>query len=209
MNRNIFIKLRVLLTLIVISFSSTSFTSKQPQATYLIPDTPEAKEVIKTVERAYDIEAEALYTFDLKKFPTVFINDLRFPVSPGTLKTIRKLTNNPTLESAGWLDYKLAYYSWISNATLHSESVQSKAKAENRALTEEERKSLIDADGRIAPARAEDPIRQQKLKFMSVSMNGDIAKVILNDGPETIELTLVLVDKQWYIAGIKGIAFHP
>jgi hypothetical protein len=209
MNRNIFIKIGVLLALIAIGLASISFTSKQPPSTYYIPDTPEAKEIIKTVERAYDIEAEALYTFDLKKFPTVFINDPRFPVSRGTLNTIRELTNNPSLKSAGWLDYKLAYYSWISGATLHSESIRSKAKAENRALTDEERKSLIDASGRIAPARAEDPVRKQKLKFMSVSINGDIAKVILNDGPTTIELTLVFVDKQWYIAGIKGIAFHP
>ncbi len=164
---------------------------------------------MQTIEKVYDIEAEAAHTFDLSKFPTVFINDPRFPVSRGTLKTIRELTHNPTLESAGWLDYKLAYYSWISSATLHSESVRNKAKAENRALTEEERKSLIDADGRIAPARVEDPIRQQKLKFMSVSINAEIAKVIVNDGPTTIELTLVLVDEQWYVAGLKSIAFHP
>ncbi|MBI5964598.1 MAG: hypothetical protein HY863_14055 [Chloroflexi bacterium] len=67
---------------------------------------------MKTVEKANDVEAEAAYTFDIKKFPTVFINDLRFPVSSGTLETIRELTNNPSLESAGWLDYKAAFYSW-------------------------------------------------------------------------------------------------
>jgi hypothetical protein len=209
MKKKSFFILGILLVLGPLGFSATSLIIKRSELTYNIPNTPEAKEIMKTIEKAYDIEAEAAYTFDLTKFPTVFINDPRFPVSSGTLKTIRKLTNNPTLESAGWLDYKLAYYSWISSATLHSESVQSKAKAKNRALTEEERKSLIDADGRIAPARAEDPIRQQKLKFMSVSIIGDIAKVILNDGPTTIELSVVFVDKQWYIAGIKGIAFHP
>jgi hypothetical protein len=209
MNRNIFIKIGVLLALIAMGFSSISFTSKQPPSTYYISDTPEAKEVMETVEKAYDIQAEAAYTFDLSKFPTVFINDPRFPVSRGTLKTIRELTNNPSLESAGWLDYKLAYYSWTRDAILHSEAVREKAKQENRGLTTEEIQSLIDPQGRTAPARAESPIRKQKLKFMSVSINGDIAKAILNDGPTTIELTLVFVDKQWYIAGIKGIAFHP
>jgi hypothetical protein len=209
MNRNIFIKIGILLALIAMGFSSISFTSKQPPSTYYIPDTPEAKEVMETVEKAYDIQAEAAYTFDLSKFPTVFINDPRFPVGRGTLKTIRELTNNPSLESAGWLDYKLAYYSWTRDAILHSEAVREKAKQENRGLTTEEIQSLIDPQGRTAPARAESPIRKQKLKFMSVSINGDIAKAILNDGPTTIELTLVFVDKQWYIAGIKGIAFHP
>lgn len=209
MNKGLFIKFGTLLALIAISLSSISFISKRPPSTYYIPDTPEAKEVMKTVEKAYDIEADALYTFDLKKFPTVFINDPHYPVSDGTLETIRELTNNPSLESAGWLDYKLAYYSWISSATLHSESVRSKAKAENRELTDDEKKSLVDSKGRIAPARAENPTRKQKLIFLSVDITGDIAKVILNDGPTTIELTLVFVEKNWYIAALKGLAFHP
>jgi hypothetical protein len=209
MNRRFFINLGTLLALIAIGFFSISFTSKQPPSTYRIPDTPEAKEIMKTIERAYDIEAEAAYTFDLSKFPTVFINDSRFPVSRGTLKTIRELTHDPSWESAGWLDYKVAYYSWTMDAILHSEAIKEKAKLENRNLTKEEIQSLIDPQGRTAPARAEGSVRKQKLKFMSVNINGDIAKAILNDGPTTIELTLVFVDKQWYIAGIKGIAFHP
>lgn len=94
------------------SFANSSFSTAQSESTYHIPDTPEVKEVMKTVEKANDVEAEAAYTFDIKKFPTVFINDLRFPVSSGTLETIRELTNNPSLESAGWLDYKAAFYSW-------------------------------------------------------------------------------------------------
>ena len=209
MKKKLVFILGILLVLGAFGFSVTSLIIKRSQLTYYIPDTPEAKEVMKTIEKAYDIQAEAAYTFDLTKFPIVFINDPRFPVSRGTLKTIRELTNNPSLESAGWLDYKLAYYSWIRDAILHSEAVREKAKLENRGLTTEEIQSLIDPQGRTAPARAEDPIRQQQLKFMSVSINGDIAKVILNDGPTTIELTLVSVDKQWYIAGLKGIAFHP
>ena len=209
MKKKLVFILGILLVLGAFGFSVTSLIIKRSQLTYYIPDTPEAKEVMKTIEKAYDIQAEAAYTFDLTKFHIVFINDPRFRVSRGTLKTIRELTNNPSLESAGWLDYKLACYSWIRDAILHSEAVREKAKLENRGLTTEEIQSLIDPQGRTAPARAEDPIRQQQLKFMSVSINGDIAKVILNDGPTTMELTLVFVDKQWYIAGLKGIAFHP
>ena len=37
----------------------------------------------------------------------------------------------------------------------------------------------------------------------------DIATALIDDGPRTVELTLVLVDKEWYIAGIKGISIHP
>jgi hypothetical protein len=209
MSKKLFIILSVLLVLSAVGLSNASLISKQPPSTYNIPDTPEAKEIMRTVEKAYDIEAEAAYTFDLKKFPTVFINDPRFPVDRATLDVVKDMTKNPSLESAGWLDYKIAYFSWRRDATLHSEAVYAKAKEENRELTNDEKKSLIDSKGRSAPARAQDSVRNQPLMFKSVNINDDIATVILDDGPRTVELTIVLVDKQWYIAGIKGISFHP
>jgi hypothetical protein len=209
MKKKMLFILGILLAFSALGFSVTSLIIKRSELTYNIPDTPEAKKVMETIEKAYDIEAEAAYTFDLTKFPIVFINDPRFPVSRGTLKTIRELTNNPSLESAGWLDYKVAYHSWASNAILHSEAVREKAKLENRGLTTEEIQSLIDPQGRTAPARVPSPTRSHALQFISVKVKRDIAKVILDDGPRTIEMTLVLIDEQWYIAGIKGIAFHP
>ena len=164
---------------------------------------------MRTVDKAYDIEAEAAYTFDLKKFPTVFINDPRFPVSPGTLETIRQLTNDPSLESAGWLDYKIAYYSWSSGAIFKGEELKKKAKSENRSLTEEEKQSLTDPQGRTAPARPEGSIRKSPVMFISMDINDDIAIVIVDDGPMTVRLTLVSVDKQWYITAYKGLSVHP
>jgi len=181
----------------------------QSRPDYHIPDTPEAKEVIKAVERAYDVQAEAKFNFDIKKFPDIFINDPRFPVSSATLKTIRELTNNPSVESAGYLDYKVAYYSWLIESTLHAEKVKEKAKQENRPLTAEEKKSLVDQNGRIAPVRSESPKRTLSLTFLSVSVDEDVATVVLNDGPWTLEMYLVLVDKKWYVAGTKGLVFHP
>lgn len=174
-----------------------------------IPDTPEAKEIKKTIERAYDIESEAAYTFDLKKFPIVFINDPRFPVSPSTLQAVREMTDNLSLESAGYLDYKIAYNMWAANAILHYEEIHKKAKAENRELTKEEKQSLTDKYGRGTPGRAESPIRSFPVKFISMEINDDIALVVIDDGPRTVELTLVLVDNHWYIAAIKGISIHP
>jgi len=120
-----------------------SWNVAQPASEYVIPDTPEAKEVMNAVERAYDVQAEAKFNFDIKKFPDIFINDPRFPVSSATLKTIRELTNNPSVESAGYLDYKVAYYSWLIESTLHAEKVKEKAKQENRPLTAEEKNHLL------------------------------------------------------------------
>lgn len=193
----------------VISISINSSTVAQSKPGYKIPDTPEAKEIMKVVENAYDIETEAAFTFDIKKFPEVFINDPRFPLDPATLQTVKELTNNPLLETAGYLDYKIAFYSWRIDATINAEKIKEKAKQENRDLTQEEKESLIDQNGRIAPARAQGPIRTLPLTFLSVEVNDDIAAVVVNDGPRTLEIFLVLVDKKWYIAGTKGVAFHP
>ena len=190
-------------------FSISPFMAVQSRPDYHIPDTPEAKEVMDAVERAYDVQVEAKLYFDIKKLPDVFINDPRFPVSSSTLKTIRELTNNPSVESAGYLDYKVAYYSWLIESTLHVEKVKEKAKQENRPLTAEEKKSLVDQNGRIAPVRSESPKRTLSLTFLSVSVDEDVATVVLNDGPWTLEMYLVLVDKKWYVAGTKGLVFHP
>ena len=211
MKRNLLLPVSALIILVlgILGFSNPSTDFSHSMMAEKIPDTPDTKEVIQAVERSYDIEAEAGYTFDITKFSDVFINDPRFPVSTGTLETVRELTNNPSLESAGYLDYKVAYYSWIINAITHTEKVKEKAKKEDRALTEEERKSLVDPRGRMAPARSESPTRTLPLTFFSVEINGDIATVVLDDGPRTIKLSLVMVDKKWYIAGYKGLVMHP
>jgi len=208
MKKKLFLAISTLLVLGLLGFSNSSPGITQSESTYMIPDTPEAKEIMQTIERAYDIEVEAAYTFDIKKFPTVFINDPRFPVSPGTLEIIKDLTDNPSLESAGWLDYKVAFYSWRIKATLHAERVKEKAKQENRALSEEERDSLIDSNGRSAPARAQGPTRTTSLTFMSIEINKGVAIVILDDGTYKAELTLVFVDGSWYIARFKGISLN-
>jgi hypothetical protein len=211
MKRNLLLPVSVFVILIfgAFGFSNTPSSARQAEISYNIPDTPEVTEVMETIERAYDIEVYAAYTFDLSKFPTVFINDPRFPVSSGTLETVRELTNNPSLESAGLLDYKMAYYSWTRDAILLSETVHAKAKQENRELTAEERKSLIDSKGRMAPARSQSPKRKIDVTFFSVEINDDIATAIIDDGPRTVQLTLVLVDKKWYIAAYKGLELHP
>jgi|GEM_PF-1173391 hypothetical protein len=174
-----------------------------------IPDTHEAKEIIKAIERSYDIEVEAAYTFDLSKFPNVFINDPRFPVSSGTLETVRQLTLNPVLESAGWLDYKMAFYSWRRDSTLLSEAVQAKAKVENRDLTEEERKSLRDPWGRTAPARSESPTRSIAINYLTMEINNDTATVTLRRGIYHSEIKLVLVDGRWYFAKERFLSVSP
>lgn len=183
------------IVLIIIALGLSSAT-----AIYKIPNTSETREITKTIERAYRIEAEAALTFDTTAFPTVFINDPRFPSDAPMLEVVRDMTHNSALEAAGHLDYKLAYYTWCRDGVLQLEELQKKATVENRELTKAELQSLRDSKGRTAPARAEGPIKLLPLKFISIEVNEDVATVIVNDGPTITQITLVLVDGQWYIA---------
>lgn len=184
-------------------FPKSDFNVKAIEA---IPDTPEARKIMKTIEKAYAIEAEAAYKLKIEKFDTVFINDPRFPLDEWTLQTVRELTSNPSLESAGWLDYKMAMYSWRIEATIKKEKIEEKAKSENRGLTKEEKLSLIDENGRIAPSRSQSQTKIKPIIFISIEIHNDVATVVLDDGTYIAELYLVLVDGKWYIAGFQGIS---
>lgn len=212
MTKKLFFLTAIVLVFATFTFSHTSSVAKQSESTNIIPDTADTREIVKTIEKAYEIEREAYYTNNFSKFPTVFINDPRFNVDQYTLQTVRELTYNPILKSAGWLDYKIAYWSWGVNGAIHTEAVLAKAKSENRGLTKEEKASLVDRYGRTAPPRPpKEKIKNEKmqLEFVSVNVDGDIATVVLDEGPRTIELTLVFVDKSWYIAASKTLSVHP
>jgi len=212
MKKSLLLILAALLIISAFIFVSGQSNLKQPMPTpgTSIPDTNEAKEIMRTIERAYDIQAEAAQSFDLKKFPTVFINDPRFSVSSSRLKMIKEVTNNPSLETAGYLDYKMAYSTWRNEGILRREALQKKAKAENRDLTREESLSLLDSKGRMVPARVNGPIKTHPLEFISITINDDTATTILDDGVAAFEMNLVLVDGKWYIAGVgKTFSIHP
>jgi hypothetical protein len=174
------------------------------------PNTPQAKKIIRAIEKAYDVEARAAYTFDFSKFPDVFINDSRFLLDYERLENAREMSRNPALESAGWLDYKMAQYSWKRDTILLSEAVHAKAKAENRALTPDERKSLEEPwGGRLVPARVKSPVGTAKAAYFSLEIIKDVAVVRLKRGAYYSEVTLVLVDKKWYVAYVEHLSVSP
>ena len=168
-----------------------------------IPNTVEVQEIIQTVETAYDIEAEAAYDFNTERISSVFVNDLRFEVNPDKLEFIRAFTYNSSLERAGYLDYKTAYYNWWNDSTLRFEALKEKAQAENREIAQDEINSLIDSKWGMAPARAKSPNREIILQFISVNLDGDLATIYLHTGYQVVIISLVQVDGKWYVAGVE------
>ncbi len=163
-----------------------------------IPDTDEAWEVINAVERADAIDVKASHALDPSELSTAFINDPRFPLSPPDLDTVRRLSHNPALESAGWLDYKVTMINWIREQ-------QMRPKAENAVPTDIPAPTSTVPPGVVFNPNSPPP----PLIFQSLSIEGDIAKVVINEGIKTYELTLVLIDGKWYIAAYKGMGVAP
>ncbi len=198
MNKKIVFTL-VLLTLVALGGSQSKFV----QSSQNDQQSPEVKEIKKTIENAYKAQGKAGRTFDLTDFPSFFINDPRYPMDAETLQVVREMTGNLTLETVGYLDYKMAYYSHWRDGALLLEELKEKAKKETRELTEEESRSLVDEFGRSAAPRLTGEPRKTPVRITSVAIENDIAYAIVNDGPTTVELTLVLVDGHWYIGQLK------
>ncbi len=174
-----------------------------------LPNTSEARAIIKVIERAYDIELEAAYYLELRDFSEVFINDPRYPLPPAGLETVRELTHNPELESAGYLDYKMAFWGWRISATRHWITLLTTAESEHRDLTVEERASLIDDTGRSAPAPLSFPVQRIQISFISLELNDDVAIAEFEKGFARVELTLVRIQGQWYIAAFRYLVISP
>lgn len=175
-----------------------------------IPQTDEAKLLQEAVKKSYIIEAEAARTFDLTAFPSIFVNDQRGgDLSSSTADFIRSVTGDYSSRNFGYLDYKIAYYSWWKSGALKFEALQIKALQENRNLTKEEIKSLGDEKGKVAMPRSQDIRTSIGVQFVSIEVEEDKATVIFDDGLRTNQMVLVKINNQWYIAGNKFLSVHP
>lgn len=213
----------IFIAFMAITYTRTVFTeSEAVRASSGVPDTAEAKKIQATIFKAYEIEANAARSFDTSQFASVFTNDSVAVLEPSTIefiqevakdvaKTDGKLTHllSRPADKLGYLDYKLAYYTWWRAGAEKGEALQAVAEKENRELTQEERQSLIDASGRVAPPRAQGMTSVPELKFESIEIKGDVALAVCDDGPRTIEMTLVKKAGQWYLAGGKLLRLHP
>ncbi len=174
-----------------------------------VQQTKETDEIQKVIEASYAIEAKAGRDFDTSKFQDAFINDTRGgELSQSTVEFIESVDANHKA-SYGYLDYKLAYFSWWEKGALQLETLFAKVKNENRKMTKDEMRSLFDQKGRLAMPRLKGESTKKNLSFDSIEIKGDTAVAIFDDGPRTNQMILVKVENQWFIAGNKILSVHP
>ncbi len=204
-----FTLLGLAVVLMVVVFALTP--KKAATAFVGVPETADSKAVQETILKSYKIEDRAARKFDnFPDFESVFVNDLRGgELSLSTIKFIQEVTNQPSKTDFGYLDYKMAYFtSWGEGAAALDE-LDAKLKKEKREATEEELKALVDSGGRTASYRTSEEEEPGTIKFISIAVDGDQAIVTFDDGPTTNEMTLVRIDKKWFIAGNKILSVHP
>jgi len=213
----------MLIALTAIAITGVVLTKPETtNASLGVPDTAESRQIQETIRRAYEIEAIAARTFDTSQFASVFTNDLVAKLEPSTIEFIREVAKDVSKtdgklgyltskadDRLGYLDYKLAYYTWWKGGAEKLETLQAVAEKEKRELTQEEKRFLIDTSGRIALPRAQGEVSVPELKFESIEIKGNIALAVYDDGPRTIEMTLVKKGGQWYLAGGKLLNLHP
>jgi len=87
-------------------------------------------------------------------------------------------------------------------------TAQEKAKAENRAVTQEEMRQLTEQNYGLEPYLPDQDVQAQStpfkrvLTYLSVKVEGDKAELRLDDRVKNRKAILVRVDGRWYVAGI-------
>jgi hypothetical protein len=201
----------ILPTAIILTFAFIASTFVSGSRAYEgIPQTKDAELIQEVVNKSYDVEAVAARTFDLSSFSSIFVNDQRGgELSSSTIDFIQSVSGVYSPKYFGYLDYKIAYYSWWKSGALKLEAIQTKALEEKRGLTEDEIKSLIDDRGRMVMPRSQGVQTSTELQFVSIEIEGDKAIVIFDDRLRTNQMILVKIKDQWYIAGNKILLVHP
>ena len=195
----------VTVALELVSASSPASTPA-PWPTLKASATPNPADIaaIKTlVDNYFDITGGAAGTFDLSQFPTLFIDDPAVSLNINQTAFMTRVGAHGT----GFLSYELAYFTNWKQGAEKIEKLQAQLKAQGRAMTAEDERSIAGPNGPPA-ARRQEPMHKTPLIFNSFSIDGSRATVEC-DSPSVLQkMFLIKVKDGWRIAGIQNLQVH-
>ena len=209
--------LRYWLMLIVVLFLgiTLSLFYQQRSQAFNIPDTPEAREIMATVERAYDILAVPFDALEVSKLSEVFIDDPIFLESLTSEQRkeaqarISTILGAKTAENFGYLTAMKARRLHQQHGATLLKAAVSKAKTSDGTLAEEEMADLTKQNYGKTPYLPDSSLPGRfPLTYISIKIDNDNAYVRYDDGPALQEAILVRVNGIWFIAGIIPIQIH-
>ncbi|MCQ3935840.1 MAG: hypothetical protein DPW18_02215 [Chloroflexi bacterium] len=184
-------------------------SQSKPAQANSIPDTPESREIMAVIEKAYQLMAYASQTFDVSEFPSVFIDTQDYKLTDEQKSAIADIlgVNLTDVKDTGYLTaMQMQYISMGQGLELLKIALEN-AKAENRNLTAEEFREVIRANHGQMPASSFTLDAKTKLVFESITIDENRAIVRYDDGAALQEAILVKVER-WFIASIVPIWIH-
>lgn len=198
-----------MLVFLVVMFS-LSAQSPQARAYPGVPDTPDAKQIMAVMDRAYQLIGHASQSFDVSEFPAVFVDTADYQITDEQREAIAATLGVPASDvgNVGYLTaMQLKYESMGKGANLLREAMK-KAKAENRQLSSTELQELAKANHGQLPSLGSPVTSKTVLTFESIQIEGERAIVRYDDGAALQEAILVKINGRWLIASIVPIWVH-
>jgi hypothetical protein len=200
------------MALAAFGFSAVALQAHQAAAEDFIPDTPDSRQIIVIINKAYDQMVYASETSDVSGFASVFVDTEDYKLNDVQQVAIAQELglNAPEIshKHIGYLTaMQMQYISWGEGRSLLQRAVD-KAKAENRDITREELQEVIKANHGQVPPSPNVITSKTVLVFESIEINSDKAIVKYDDGAALQEAILIKRSGNWLIASIVPILIH-
>jgi hypothetical protein len=174
------------------------------------PPSPTDESAIKAViEQSFWLDGVAARTFDVSRFPSVYADDPSVQLSKEQsefMARVRAANPGATIGS-GFLDYKLAFYRHWQTGAAKLERVQESAQSQGRQVTAAELQSISEG-GQPPPPRRTDPNYRVKLRFDSITVDGNRAEAVFDSGLVLERMYLLKTADGWRITGERLIDVH-
>ncbi len=184
--------------------------TKPAQANSGIPDTPDTRQIMAVIDRAYQIMTHASRTFDVSEFPSVFIDTEDYKLKDQQKQAVAYIfgADIANAENTGYLTAMQAQYISMGQGAELLRVALDKAKAENRNLTTDEFQEVVISNHGQMPASGVTIDIKTNLVFQSIDITVDRAIVRYDDGAALQDAILVRKAGQWLIASIIPIWIH-
>src|SRR5689334_22675494 len=136
--RTIVLLSAVIATVVILGATFSALQSTQAKAAPGVPNTPEARQIMAVMERAYQIIGIASQTFDVSEFSSVSIDTPDYKLTAQQAEAVAGVLGKTVEKNSGYLMAMQAHYISLGQGASLLKAALDRAKAENRELTAQE-----------------------------------------------------------------------
>ena len=197
----------IVISLVVVSMGADTRFHSSPLS---MADTPKTREIMATLERAYELLDTPADVLDVDELDEVFIdhpdylNQISVEEQAQLKSQISEFMKGKSAASVGYLTSMKSKRIFQKQGIEQLRVAQEKAKAEHRVLTQAELDELTKQNHGLQPSLPDPSAQNYKrtLQYFSIEINGDKARATYDEGVTGRTALLVRMDGRWYVAGI-------